>query len=72
MHYLKNNKKSKFNILFYTIFRILGDSWRFDSIPNIGIKNRVESSRIDSKKVEIDLGFDSIPNVGTVGSGRFQ
>ncbi len=23
VHYLKNNKKSKFNILFYTIFSIL-------------------------------------------------
>jgi len=47
-------------------------SWRFDSIPNVGTENRVGSNRFDSKIIEIELGFESIPRVGIVGSGRFQ
>jgi len=39
-----------------------------DSISNIGIENRLESSRINFKKVEIDLSFDSISNVEIVKS----
>jgi len=46
--------------------------WRFGSIPNIGIENQVESSRIDFKIVEIDLGFKSISNVKIVESNQFQ
>ncbi len=38
-------------------------SWRFDSISNIGIENRVESNRIDSKIVGIESSFDSISKV---------
>jgi hypothetical protein len=52
-----------------TLFSV---SWRFDSIPNIGTENRVGSSRVDSKIIGIESGFGSVPNVGTVGSGRFQ
>ncbi len=47
-------------------------SWQFDSIPNIGTENRLESNRVDFKKVEIDLDFDSISNIETVGSSQFQ
>ncbi len=47
-------------------------SWRFDSIPNIGTKNRVGSSRFDSKIIGTESGFGSIPRVGTDESGRFQ
>ncbi len=52
-----------------TLFSI---SWRFDSIPNIGTENRVESNRVDSKIIGTKSGFRSIPNVGIVGWGRFQ
>jgi len=52
-----------------TLFSI---SWQFDSIPNIGIENRLESSRVDFKFAQTDSGFESIPRVGIVESGRFQ
>ncbi len=45
--------------------------WQFDSIPNIGIEYRLGSGRIDSKIIGIDSGFESVPRVKTVGSGRF-
>ncbi len=45
--------------------------WRFKSIPNIEIENRVESSQIDFKIIEIDLSFKSISNVEIVKSSRF-
>ncbi len=51
-----------------TLFSI---PWQFDSIPNIGIEYRLESSRVDSKIIEIDSGFESIPRVEIVESGRF-
>ncbi len=51
-----------------TLFSI---PWQFDSIPNIGTEYRLESSRVDSKIIEIDSGFGSIPRVETVESGRF-
>jgi len=57
------------NLGIMTLFSV---SWRFDSIPNIGTENRVGSSRVDSKIIGIESGFGSVPNVGTVGSGRFQ
>ena len=52
-----------------TLFSI---SWQFDSIPNIGIENRVESSRVDSKLAQTDLSFESISRIEIVGSSRFQ
>jgi len=52
-----------------TLFSI---SWQFNSIPNIGIENRLGSGRVDSKFAQTDSGFGSVPRVGTVGSGRFQ
>jgi len=47
-------------------------SWRLDSIPNIGTENRLGSYQFVSKILEIDSGFESIPRVEIVRSGRFQ
>jgi len=57
------------NLDIITLFLI---SWRFDSISNIGIENRVESSQVDFKIIEIELNFKSISNVEIVESSRFQ
>jgi len=56
----------------FSIFDILGDflAIRFDFL--YWNRNRVESSRFGSKIIGIESGFESISNVGTVGSGRFQ
>ncbi len=51
-----------------TLFSI---PWQFDSIPNVRTEYRLESSRVGSKIIGIDSGFESISRIEIVGSGRF-